>query len=116
MLAHQLLRLMETVQAGDFEPHIYYKNADSTADTVFPQPGQNLEPAEFSAVPLTMYGDLTDQAFDSISALLESYYASKNTLTRIRQKSSDLGRTDSHLRLWRTGRRKVHAGSKLLHQ
>lgn len=92
MLAHQLLRLMETVQAGDFEPHIYYKNADSTADTVFPQSGQNLDPAEFSAVPLTMYGDLTDQAFDSISALLESYYASKNTLTRIRQKSSDLRR------------------------
>ena len=92
MLAHQLLRLMETVQAGDFEPHIYYKNADSTADTVFPQPGQNLDPAEFSAVPLTMYRDLTDQAFDSISALLESYYASKNTLTRIRQKSSDLRR------------------------
>ena len=92
MLAHQLLRLMETVQAGDFEPHIYYKNADSTADTVFPQTGQNLDPAEFSAVPLTMYGDLTDQAFDSISALLESYYATKNTLTRIRQKSSDLRR------------------------
>ena len=92
MLAHQLLRLMETVQAGDFEPHIYYKNADSTADTVFPQTGQNLDPAEFSAVPLTMYRDLTDQAFDSISALLESYYATKNTLTRIRQKSSDLRR------------------------
>ena len=92
MLAHQLLRLMETVQAGDFEPHIYYKNADSTADTVFPQSGQNLDPAEFSAVPLTMYGDLTNQAFDSISALLESYYATKNTLTRIRQKSSDLRR------------------------
>ena len=92
MLAHQLLRLMETVQAGDFEPHIYYKNADSTADIVFPQSGQNLDPAEFSAVPLTMYGDLTDQAFDSISALLESYYASKNTLTHIRQKSSDLRR------------------------
>ncbi|MEI3525653.1 MAG: NFACT family protein [Eubacteriales bacterium] len=73
-------------------PIYYYKNADSTADTVFPQPGKNLDRAEFSAVPLTMYRDLTDQAFDSISALLESYYASKNTLTRIRQKSSDLRR------------------------
>lgn len=78
MLAHQLLRLTETIQTGVFEPHIYYNEAG--------------EPVEFSAVPLTMYGDLTGQAFDSISALLESYYATKNTLTRIRQKSSDLRR------------------------
>ncbi len=78
MLAHQLLRLTETIQTGAFEPHIYYNEAG--------------EPVEFSAVLLTMYGDLTGQAFDSISALLESYYATKNTLTRIRQKSSDLRR------------------------
>ncbi len=78
MLAHQLLRLTETIQTGAFEPHIYYNEAG--------------EPVEFSAVLLTMYGDLTGQAFDSISALLDSYYATKNTLTRIRQKSSDLRR------------------------
>ena len=78
MLEHQLLRLVESVQAGDFEPHIYYK--------------EGKEPVEFSAVPLTLYGDLETESFSSVSALLETYYASKNTLTRIRQKSSDLRR------------------------
>lgn len=78
MLAHQLRRLVETVQAGAFEPSIYYN--------------EKKEPVEFSAVPLTMYGDLTAQPFESISVLLENYYAAKNTLTRIRQKSSDLRR------------------------
>lgn len=78
MLEHQLLRLVENVQAGDFEPHIYYK--------------EGKEPVEFSALPLTLYGDLEAEPFSSVSALLETYYASKNTLTRIRQKSSDLRR------------------------
>ena len=78
MLEHQLLRLVETVQAGDFEPYIYYK--------------EGKEPVEFSAVPLTLYRDLETESFSSVSALLETYYASKNTLTRIRQKSSDLRR------------------------
>ena len=50
------------------------------------------EPVEFSCVPLTCYGTLKTQEFPSMSALLENYYAMKNTLTRIRQKSSDLRR------------------------
>ena len=52
------------------------------------------QPVEFAALPLTMYTDGSDscKAFDSISALLESYYEEKNTITRIRQKSSDLRR------------------------
>lgn len=66
-------------------------------------------PAEFSALPLTMYGEKMDNAaarsaedrkklphyqvsFPSMSTLLEHYYAEKNTLTRIRQKSADLRR------------------------
>ncbi len=93
MLSHQLLRLMETVKDGDFEPRIYYRNAGSVStDTTFSQFGQSLEPVEFSAVPLTMYEEMNAQPFESVSALLESYYATKNTLTRIRQKSSDLRR------------------------
>lgn len=78
MLAHQLLRLIESVRDGEFAPHLYYNEAK--------------EPVEFSAVPLTMYEEMGAQPFESISALLESYYATKNTLTRIRQKSSDLRR------------------------
>lgn len=66
-------------------------------------------PVEFSALPLTMYGEKMDNAaarsaedrkklphyqvsFPSMSTLLERYYAEKNTLTRIRQKSADLRR------------------------
>ncbi|MCH5340219.1 MAG: NFACT family protein [Acetatifactor sp.] len=51
-------------------------------------------PVEFAALPLTMYTSGTDscKTFDSMSVLLESYYTEKNTITRIRQKSSDLRR------------------------
>lgn len=48
------------------------------------------KPAEFCALPLTMYDETVP--FDSMSALLETFYAEKNTLSRIRQKSSDLRR------------------------
>lgn len=48
------------------------------------------KPAEFCALPLTMYDRTV--AYDSMSALLEAFYAEKNTLSRIRQKSSDLRR------------------------
>ena len=77
MLQHQLLRLMENIKEEDFTPRIYYNGK---------------EPAEFSAVPLTMYEDLDAQSFEDMSGLLESYYAVKNTLTRIHQKSADLRR------------------------
>lgn len=52
------------------------------------------KPAEFAALPLTMYSGSEDRlvSYSSMSELLESYYAEKNTLTRIRQKSSDLRR------------------------
>lgn len=50
------------------------------------------EPVEFSSIPLTIYSDLQTVSYDSISAVLENYYASKNTITRIRQKSADLRR------------------------
>jgi predicted ribosome quality control (RQC) complex YloA/Tae2 family protein len=49
-------------------------------------------PLEFSSVPLSMYQDMTSAAFTSVSSMLEQYYAMKNTVTRIRQKSSDLRR------------------------
>ena len=77
MLSHQLLRLLEDVRTGHFTPSIYYNGN---------------EPKEFSALRLTMYGDLTEESLPSMSELLHSYYASKSTLTRIRQKSSDLRR------------------------
>lgn len=77
MLLHQLLRLLEDVRREQFAPQILF---------------QGKEPVEFAAFPLTVYEDLESRSFSSISALLETYYASKNTITRIRQKSSDLRR------------------------
>lgn len=63
--------------AGHFSPAIYYHGA---------------EPKEFSALPLTHFSQYIRKEYDSISHLLEDYYAEKNTLTRIRQKSVDLRR------------------------
>lgn len=57
------------------------------------------EPVEFSCIPLTCYQSSPDPekpytvtTYDSPSAMLEAYYAAKNSLSRIRQKSSDLRR------------------------
>lgn len=78
MLAHlyrQFSYYMENVRLGRFQPLIYYdKNA----------------PKEFSAIPLSHFTEYTFQEYDSISQVLKRYYATKNTLTRIRQKSTDL--------------------------
>lgn len=69
--------LMEKVRLGCFEPVIAYENG---------------APAEYAAFPLTGYSEDALKPFSSISALLEQYYAEKNALTRIRQKSADLRR------------------------
>lgn len=45
-------------------------------------------PVEFCALPLKMYDHTV--TFETMSGLLETYYAEKETVTRIRQKSSDL--------------------------
>ncbi len=47
-------------------------------------------PVEFSCFPLSCYDGLDKNEYSSISAVLESFYASKNTVARIRQKSADL--------------------------
>ncbi|MDE7222955.1 MAG: NFACT family protein [Acetatifactor sp.] len=78
--AFQVFReMMDQVRRGDFSPAIAYTGG---------------QPAEYAALPLTLYGGGKDtlRPYDSISALLEHYYAEKNTLTRIRQKSVDLRR------------------------
>ena len=78
-LYHAFRHMMTAILEEDFAPNIAYKG-----DT----------PVEFSALPLTLYtyGDSRTVSYSSMSALLENYYAEKNTLTRIRQKSADLRR------------------------
>ncbi len=69
--------IITQIKEGCFAPHIAY--------TVN-------QPVEFAAVELTMYTQGNDHVvpYETMSLLLESYYAEKNTLTRIRQKSADL--------------------------
>lgn len=49
-------------------------------------------PIEFSSFPLSCFSNLEKKEYPSISIVLESFYATKNTITRIRQKSVDLRR------------------------
>ncbi len=48
------------------------------------------EPKEYSVLPLTVYDNLEKEEFQSLSELLEHYYAAKSAVTRIRQKSVDI--------------------------
>ncbi len=68
-------RLIEDVKSAAFHPNIVSRDG---------------VPVEFSSIPLTCYKDHEVQTFESISALLEAFYASKNSAARIRQKSADL--------------------------
>lgn len=76
-LYHTFTEMIQAVRNGDFAPHIAYTGN---------------RPVEFAAFPLTIYSQGADRIvpLESMSLLLEQYYAEKNTLTRIRQKSADL--------------------------
>lgn len=55
-------------------------------------------PVEFASFPLTCYEGAGCQVthYDSVSAMLEQYYAARSTVTRIRQKSVDLRKITSN--------------------
>ena len=74
-LFNQFSIFFSYVKEGIFTRAIYYKGK---------------EPKEFAAVPLTHFPDYERKDFDTVSSVLEVYYSSKNTITRIRQKSADL--------------------------
>ena len=76
-LYHTFCYLLEDVKENRFTPCIIYRGD---------------EPLEFSALPLTGYEDCDIHSYESISEVLETYYADKNAFTRIRQKSVDLRR------------------------
>ena len=78
MLTHlyrQFQYYMEDVRNGAFNPVIYFDGNT---------------PKEFSALPLTHFQNLEKKEYGSISEVLSTYYATRNTLVRIRQKSTDL--------------------------
>lgn len=74
-LYRQFSYYMEQISSLEFSPAIYYdKN----------------EPKEFSALPLTHFSNYRKESFDSISRVIRTFYSSRETLTRIHQKSADL--------------------------
>jgi predicted ribosome quality control (RQC) complex YloA/Tae2 family protein len=77
-LWRELSQVIEQLRREQFQPGIYYDDKEL--------------PVEFAGIELTMYSELNWVQKDSISAILEEYYAAKSTVTRIRQKSSDLRR------------------------
>lgn len=81
LLWEKLSEVVEQIRQNEFQPGIYYDEEDT--------------PIEFSAIRLTMYSDMEWKQNPSISSVLQEYYAAKNNVTRIRQKSSDLRRVVS---------------------
>ena len=70
-------RYLNSVREGGYEPSIYYDGK---------------VPVEFSCLPLSIYDNCRCEHFSTVSSMLEQYYAERNTVTRIRQKSTDLRR------------------------
>lgn len=76
-LFHTVSLYMEEIRSGSFFPVMYLRNG---------------EPEEFSALRLSSLcaEGYTEKPYDSVSHLLSDYYALRDSLTRIRQKSTDL--------------------------
>ena len=70
-----LMRLAEDIKNTHFDYNVVYEHS---------------QPVEYAAVLLSSYEEGQRRRFECISALLEYYYAEKNTITRIRQRSVDL--------------------------
>ena len=78
-------KIMEKIENKEFIPNIIYKGSSCT----------NAVPAEFACILLNMYEE--DEAYsikrcESVSSMLYDYYAAKEIVSRIKQKSSDLRR------------------------
>lgn len=77
-LYHTFERMMDQVREENFTPTIVYRGD---------------EPVEYGVLPFQQYGpEYHFETFETVSEMLESYYASRDTITRIRQKSADLRR------------------------
>ena len=76
-LEHQFDLVVDTVKSGQLAPNIVYEGR---------------VPVDFSVVHLSQYDDFTEEKFDTVSGMLEHYYATRNVITRIRQRSADLRR------------------------
>ncbi len=76
-LYNNFLWLTGSIKSGGFKPNMILKNN---------------APVEFAAIELTQYGNPEARTSPSMSVILNDYYAMRNAVTRIRQKSADLRR------------------------
>jgi predicted ribosome quality control (RQC) complex YloA/Tae2 family protein len=76
-LSQEFASLMSDLKERNYRPAIIYDQGTE-------------KPIEFTVLPLTIYEDKDQKAFDSISEMLETYYAERNVYTNMHQKSSDL--------------------------
>lgn len=74
-ITQKLCELSEDIKTGKFTPNVVYENS---------------QPKEYAVTRLTSYSEENTRYFNSVSGLLEYYYAEKSTITRIRQRSVDL--------------------------
>ncbi len=81
-LCDSFFSIIKNVKNGDFKPNMVLENG---------------VPAEFGAMLFSHFENCVTEESPSISYILESYYARRNSHTRIRQKSSDLRRIVSTL-------------------
>ena len=76
-LYNQFSIYFEAVKEGAFAPVVYMEGS---------------VPKDYACLSLSHFDSFEKKEYSSVSELLASYYAEKNTITRIRQKSSDLRR------------------------
>jgi len=76
-ISDKLYALADDIKNNRFTPNVVYENK---------------QPKEYAATRLTSYSDENTRIFATVSKLLEYYYAEKNMITRIRQRSVDLRR------------------------
>ena len=74
-LANHFIWFMEDIKEHKYSPNIVRNGK---------------EPIDYASVPLTMYAHYETTEFETVSEVLENYYAEKNIYSRIRQKSVDL--------------------------
>ena len=76
-LYDEISAVSTAIKSGDFTPEIVWDRG---------------EPIQYSALHLTVFEDLESVKYESISVLLEEYYAKKNVYVNMRQRSADLRR------------------------
>jgi predicted ribosome quality control (RQC) complex YloA/Tae2 family protein len=76
-VSKELFKLAEDIKNRHFCPNVVFENK---------------QPVEYAVTQLGSYSEDATRKFDTVSELLEYYYAEKNAITRIRQRSVDLRR------------------------